>query len=206
MASVSGSKQTRISLRFTNGAVVAEKVFHPGNVFRPPRPTGNVETDDGKRSCDIAAKIAKPHDPDPALIGGWIDGLAPFLRFLNIVDLRQSAVVAKHVQADIFTHALGQVVAGRADDRDMAWPPRIDENMIDAGADRDDTFQIGEAFQSACRWPPDDCIFDLFQIARLVPEPAFDLREKRLKMILPPLFSGGSDTDNQGHGPNPVRE
>ena len=56
------------------------------------------------------------------------------------------AVMVEHPPDDIFGHVLGEIVGDDLDDRHVGQAG-IGENMVDAGADREDGAQIGQRRQ-----------------------------------------------------------
>ena len=55
-------------------------------------------------------------------------------------------MMVEHPPDDIFGHVLGEVVGNHLDDRHVG-PAGIGEDMVDAGADREDHAQVGQRGQ-----------------------------------------------------------
>ena len=109
---------------------------------------GNLKADALQNRCGIAAKFAEPHDADRDLTRRRLIVLEPdAVALLRIVE-PLPAMEHQRVQHDVFGHALRQVAIDDPHDRHIR-KCRIADEMIDAGAEREDRFEIWKAVESA---------------------------------------------------------
>ena len=76
-----------------------------------------------------------------SLASGW-DSLRHTPLALLRLELRQAAVIAQRVQQHIFGHARGQAVVHQPHDRHLARQVRVVQQVLDAGAQREDHLEV----------------------------------------------------------------
>ena len=137
-----------------------DAVDHPAG----PAPAGHAKADATQRVGRIASEHAEPHDADGNFARRRLDMLAPqALALLRRIE-RQLAMVEEHVQHDVFGHARGEIRIDDAHQSDRRQLGIIDE-MIDAGAERENHLETRELAEKSRRRLPDAHVGDLGSIA-----------------------------------------
>ena len=93
-----------------------------------------------------AAELAETHDADRNVVRRTLRRLAPDLPLLLGAVEHALAVMVEHPPEHVFGHVLGEVVGDDAHDRHVR-KRRVGEDVIDAGADREDRPQVGKPRQ-----------------------------------------------------------
>jgi hypothetical protein len=104
---------------------------------------------------------------------------------------RLIAVIAQHVQQHIFGYAGGQVGIDHPRHRHLRQIG-IDEQMIGAGAHRQDQLQVGQFGKLAGRRLPRQCVGDVGGVADVGPTPHLERGRDAGEFALPPIgtFAG----------------
>ena len=148
----------------------------------------------------VRTQLAEPHDADPALTCGRRIELVPFAAALQLLELGLAAMVAQHVEDDVLGHALGQVLVDHPADRHLLGQGRVGEEMVDAGTEREDGAQVGEARQGAVGHVPHQGELDLGRVPHLGPEAHLHLGHALLELALPPIDAVAVGLEEKGHG------
>ena len=119
------------------------------------------------------------------------------LALLHIVK-PLTPVVGEHVQHDVFGHAHGQIGIDDAHDGHIGQIG-IGKNMIDAGAEREDHFEMRQAGEQRARGVPCAGIGDVGGVV-VRPQADVALRRERAQAIRPRLRIGAGDGEqDRGH-------
>ena len=121
----------------------------PVEIARRPAPAGDVEADRGELARRVGAEHAEPEQADAHFGGrGLVVVVGPDRLVLLPVVHALLAQVDQRMQDDPFAHAVAQVGIDRADDRRFGQKG-IAEEMVDAGAEREDRREIGQIRERA---------------------------------------------------------
>jgi hypothetical protein len=106
----------------------------------------------------------------------------------------------QHVQHHVLGHANGEIGFDVAHDRHVGQI-RIGENMLDAGAEREDRLQAVQAGIQPARRVPGAGIRDVGSLADAVrPQPDLSRRRERPQRLCPGLRIGAGDgEEDRGH-------
>jgi hypothetical protein len=129
--------------------------------------------------------MTQSHDADGHLTGSRLIMVAPkSLPLLRVVETL-AAMNEQHVQHHIFDHAGREIGIDDAHDRN-GWKRWIAEEVVDAGAQGEDRFQVCELGKGSMRRTPRARIGDFVSPFDLVwPDPDRSRRSERAKALRP---------------------
>ena len=147
------------------------KAFDAGKRLRRAAKAGDAEAEPRQRRGGGRAEHAEPHHADRDRARHRLRVLVPDALALLDVVKPLAAVMQQHVQHHVLGHANGEIGFDVAHDRHVGQI-RIGENMLDAGAEREDRLQAGQAGIQPARRVPGAGIGDVGALADAVrPQP-----------------------------------
>ena len=176
------------------------KAFDAGKRLRRAAKAGDAEAKPRQRHGRGRAEFAEPHDADRDRARHGLRVLVPDALALLDAVKPLAAVMQQHVQHHVFGHAHDEIGFDVAHDRHIGQL-RIDENMLDPGAEREDRLQARQAGEQAARRVPGAEIGDISALAEAVrPPPDVALRRERLQRLCPGLrICAGDGEEDRGH-------
>ena len=169
VVSVSGSSTTSISVcaSMRSSPSAPEKQATSGSDFGLALQPATL-----KPSALSLATASLPITPNPStpiwtsLALGWVVVARPNARALLTLVSAQLSQMDERMHDDPFAHTGGEIGVDHACDR-LIREGRIGEEMIHAGAERENHAKIGKVFERAWRMAPTQRVADGFPVERL---------------------------------------
>ena len=178
----------------------------PGNVLRGAAPPGEIEAQQGEFRHRVPAQHAQPHHPDGAFVGlaHLARPVVPYMAALLRLEGRLVAVIAQHMQQHIFRHAGGEVRIDHPRHRHLGQGG-VDEQMIGAGAHRQNDFQVGQLGELADRRLPGQGVANIGRVADVGPGAHFEVGGEAGELAPPPVGALAGGDDQQGHAADRIK-
>ncbi len=201
VSAVSGIMATRMSDEATTGveAGLAMVHLHAVDRLRPAAPAGDLEAHGAQLHGRVLAEDAHAEkaDADVARLR-LVPQVDPLLFALEAVVDAHPAKGHEAVHDDIFGHAGGEVGIDDAHHRHALGQPLVLEQVIDAGAEREDGVEQRQVGEGALGLFPGGAVAHGAAVEDLAGEHDLPAREHGLEALPPGFRVPGADAEKEG--------
>lgn len=148
---------------------VAVKRLDARHRYGPAAPARHPEAEADEHRGRVAPEDAQPEHAHAHVGRRRLANFPPAPLALGTEVGKLPPVMQQHLQRHPFGHALGEVRADHAHDR-HGGQPGLEDEMVDAGAEREDRLEIGQGGEQALRRLPDEGVAYRRRIGQVGPD------------------------------------